>query len=65
MEVVMNKLFSELSIGQEFKVPGSDTTYRKIDNIKVSCCKSYNAEDTSNAVGKTFFAPGTSVIING
>jgi hypothetical protein len=61
----MNKLFSELSVGQEFKVPGSDTTYRKIDSVKVSCCKSYNAEDTSNAVGRTFFAPGTSVIING
>jgi len=61
----MNKLFSELSVGQEFKVPGSNTTYRKIDTIKVSCCKSHNAEDTSNAVGKTFFAPGTSVIING
>lgn len=61
----MNKLFSELSVGQEFKVPGSDTNYRKIENIKVSCCKSYNAEDIANAVGKTFFAPGTSVIING
>jgi hypothetical protein len=65
MEVVMNKLFSELSVGQEFKVPGSDITYRKIDNVKVSCCKSYNAEDLANTVSRTFFAPGTSVITNG
>lgn len=61
----MNKLFSELSVGQEFKVPGSDMIYKKIDNVKVSCCKSYNAEDLANPVSKTFFAPGTSVIING
>ena len=61
----MNKLFSELGVGQEFKVPGSDTTYRKIELIKVSCCKSYNAEDAANTGNKTFFAPGTAVVING
>jgi hypothetical protein len=61
----MNKLFSELNVGQEFKVHGSDTQYRKIDTIKVSCCKSINAEDVSNAANKTFFAPGTAVVING
>lgn len=61
----MNKLFSELGVGQEFKVPGSDTNYKKIDLVKVSCCKSFNAEDAANAANKTFFAPGTVVVVNG
>lgn len=65
MEVVMNKLFSELSIGTEFKVLGSETIYRKIDTLKISCCKSINAEDVVNPGNRTFFSPGTVVIING
>lgn len=65
MEVVMNKLFSELNVGDQFKIQGSDTTYRKIEAVKVSCCRSINAEDISNVANRTFLAPGTVVVING
>jgi hypothetical protein len=60
----MNKLFSEIGIGQEFKVSGSETTYRKIELVRVSCCKSFNAEESNNNGNKTFFQPGTAVVVN-
>lgn len=60
----MNKLFSELSVGQQFKAQGSDVVYKKIDTVKISCCKSINAEESNNPASKTFFAPGTVVVVN-
>lgn len=61
----MNKLFSEIGVGQEFKIQGSDTVYKKIELVRISCCKSINAEEVANASSRTFFAPGTVVVING
>jgi hypothetical protein len=60
----MNKLFSELNVGQQFKAQGSDILYKKTDTIKISCCKSINAEEINNPASKTFFSPGTVVVVN-
>jgi hypothetical protein len=60
----MNKLFSELSVGQQFKAQGLDTLYKKTETVKISCCKSINAEEVNNSASKTFFAPGTVVVVN-
>jgi hypothetical protein len=60
----MNKLFSELSVGQQFKAQGSELLYIKTETVKISCCKSINAEEANNPANKTFFSPGTVVVIN-
>lgn len=38
--------FSELSVGQKFKI--NEVEYTRIEDIKVSCCKKLNAIDNSN-----------------
>ena len=38
--------FSELAVGDKFIANG--TEYVKTDTVKVSCCKSVNAKQTSN-----------------
>lgn len=53
------KLFSEISINQYFV--HQNIEYKKIQPIKVSCCKSYNAEQKDNPSNKIFIQPGTVV----
>jgi len=38
--------FSELTVGQKFKI--NEVEYTRIDDIKVSCCKKLNAINNSN-----------------
>jgi hypothetical protein len=57
----MNKLFSELSIGEKFTISGSPLVYTKIQDLRVSCCKIYNVEEYANSNNKTYLAPGTVV----
>lgn len=60
----MNKLFSELKTGDKFQLMGKDTVYEKTKPQKISCCKSLNAREISNAANKIFVQPGTIVEYN-
>jgi len=57
----MSKLFSELKEGDKFILPGKTIVYEKIKAQKISCCKSLNAREVSDASKKTFLQPGTIV----
>lgn len=58
----MNKPFKDLNEGEVFKY--NNLEYKKIAAVKVSCCRSINAEETSNANNKIFIQPLTEVEIN-
>ena len=62
MESKMQKLFKELAVGDSFKANGVD--YVKINEYKVSCCRSVNSQNSSDSNQKTFFPPDTSVETN-
>lgn len=57
------KLFSNLQVGDVFTVNGA--SYSKIPEVKISCCKSVNAQTTANTNNKTYFPGNTVVTING
>ena len=59
----MEKLFSELKVGDNFTA--NNIEYTKIAETKISCCKSVNAQAASNANNKTYFPLNTVVSING
>jgi hypothetical protein len=61
----MNKLFSEVAVDEKFTISGSPLVYRRIADVRVSCCKVYNAEEDANSNNKTYLAPGTVVKVNG
>lgn len=58
----MIKAFKDLNDGETFKF--KDNEFKKIKTIKVSCCRSYNAEAASNANQKIFVKPDEQVEIN-
>lgn len=58
----MNKSFKELEDGAVFKF--KDNEFKKIPVVKVSCCRSYNSESTSNANQRIFVKPDEQVEIN-
>lgn len=55
----MEKQFNELNVGDKFFVNG--TEYTKLVEVKVSCCKSINAQASADVSQKTFFQPNTIV----
>lgn len=55
----MEKEFSSLAVGEKFSVNG--TEYEKIQEVRVSCCKSINCQQVVNASQKTFF-PGNTLV---
>lgn len=57
------KLFNDLQVGESFKVNGA--SYTKITEVKISCCKSVNAQSADNINNKTYFPGNTVVLING
>jgi hypothetical protein len=59
----MQKLLSDVPVNTIFIVNGVE--YKKLDEVKVSCCKSINAEAVGNATNKTFFPGNTLVDTNG
>lgn len=59
----MQKLFSDLPINATFVVNG--LSYKKITEVKISCCKSINAEAVDNSNNKVYFQGNTLVEING
>lgn len=61
--IIMEKLFSELNVGDNFTA--NNIQYTKIVETKISCCKSVNAQATGNSNNKTYFPLNTVVSING
>ena len=62
MENKMTKNFNEVGLGSKYTVNGVE--YIKINEIKVSCCRSINAQVSNDPNNRTFFTGDTSVIIN-
>jgi hypothetical protein len=58
----MNKQFKDLNDDEIFKFNGEE--FKKITLIRVSCCRSYNAQSTDNADKKTFLKPDEQVEVN-
>ena len=58
----MNKLFKDVVEGEVFK--HSNLEYKKIAQVKISCCRSINAEETTNASNRTFIQPNIEVEVN-
>jgi hypothetical protein len=59
----MNKQFSELAVGERFTVNGME--YVKMQEVRVSCCRSINAQAVNDINNKTFIGPTTTVTVNG
>lgn len=59
----MNKQFKDLADGEIFK--HNNLEYKKIAQVKISCCKSINAEEAANAGNRTFIGPLVEVEVNG
>lgn len=58
----MNKNFSEILEGQRFTFNSKE--YIKIPSVKVSCCKSFNAQAADNANEKIYVNAGSTVTVN-
>jgi hypothetical protein len=58
----MIKQFKDLLDGEVFKI--NELEYKKVQAVKISCCRSINAESTSDANNKTFLQPLTEVEVN-
>lgn len=58
----MIKKFKDVADGEIFKM--NDLEYKKITAIKVSCCRSLNAESTTNANDRIFVQPLSEVEVN-
>lgn len=58
----MIKQFKDVVDGEVFKM--NDLEYKKIPAVKVSCCRSLNAESTTNANDKIFVQPLSEVEVN-
>jgi hypothetical protein len=59
----MEKLFSDIKVGETFTLNG--LSYIKVPEVKISCCKSINAQASDNTNNKTYFPNNTVVMING
>ena len=53
--MLIKKQFKDINDGETIKYNGIE--YQKIPLIKVSCCRSHNAQAVANANQKTFIAP--------
>lgn len=58
----MIKQFKDLLDGQIFKI--NELEYKKIPAVKISCCRSINAENTADTNNKTFVQPLSEVEVN-
>jgi hypothetical protein len=58
----MNKQFKELDVDSSFNMNGIE--YTKINAVKISCCKSINAQEKNNPNNKTFVQPLVEVEVN-
>lgn len=58
----MKKEFKDITEGQTFQHNGLE--FKKIPMVKISCCRSINAEECANANNRTFIPPQTEVEVN-
>lgn len=58
----MIKQFKDIADDMVFKI--ADKEFKKIPSVKVSCCKSINAVETSNATNRIFVQPLQEVEVN-
>lgn len=58
----MKVKFSDITEGSLFTKDG--TEYKKISTVKVSCCRSINAEHAADANNKVFINPADEVEVN-
>lgn len=58
----MKKQFKDVADGETFTLDNKE--YKKVAAIKVSCCRSLNAESTANASDKIFVQPLSEVEVN-
>lgn len=58
----MKKQFKDISVDEKFKL--NDVEYTKINTVKISCCKSINAQQVADANHKTFVQPLTEVDVD-
>lgn len=55
----MQKPFSDVAIGETFEING--IRYTKIQEVRISCCKSINCHNASDPKQRTFF-PATTLV---
>lgn len=58
----MKQQFHTLADGQVFVKDGVE--FKKIQNVKISCCRSINAEQVANPSNRVFITPGEEVEVN-
>lgn len=58
----MIKQFKDVAENEVFKF--NNLEYKKITAVKISCCRSINAEETANSNNKTFIQPLQEVEVN-
>jgi hypothetical protein len=54
--------FKDVAENTVFKSNGIE--YKKIGTVKISCCRSINAEQVDNPAQRTFVPPNTEVEVN-
>ena len=59
---MVNKKFSDITVGQIFFVNGVE--YVKIKDVRISCCKVVNCHNAANANQRGFFQGNTVVQVN-
>lgn len=59
---MITKQFKDLQIGEKFVY--NNTEYTRIADERISCCRSNNAVDTTEAQTKTFIQPLSEVQVN-
>ena len=57
----MQKPFSDVAVGETFELNG--LRYVKIQDVRISCCKSVNCHNAADTNQKTFFPPNTLVTV--
>lgn len=58
----MNKNFTELSTGDRFTFNGRE--YVKMQELRISCCKTINAQSIENSNDRIYVQPNTVVVVN-
>jgi len=59
---MVEKKFNELNVNDRFVVNAVE--YVKTETVRVSCCRSINAQEVNNAAVTTFFTEDATVQVN-
>lgn len=60
---MLSKTLDQVAVGENFRV--NNIEYTKIQEVRVSCCKSINCHVATDANQKTYFPANTVVETNG